>query len=397
MASAVADPRLALAVRERERDERGAEVVHSDRLAHLAALEQLGPLHAGKRQVSAHRVGHVPLGQRRAGVVAEHQGVVGPVALSPRLERAHHAGVESPRARVVGFVLVQPDRPVFEVEILPAERERFAQSHPLAPEHPVQHAERERHVGAAEQRAIFRRVDVRERLGQLHARQEPAGQWVRVDDARRVDRHRQQAVDGLRNVAPRRRRHALGQSAHDALRVVHPERGQGQPLHVRVHVGLEPRRVLVGARLALHVVGPALVQLTAGPLLAELPDGDRRALGRLLALRLLRQRKPVLRDERARVLLGAGPVVGCDCGAWDARLSPRPGRELVDHDPLRRAALVGPLRESPLRLGVASLGHCPGPFSARLSMWRSNVTICACTATTTESRSQSSSFATLVR
>src|SRR5687767_12130869 len=74
---------------------------------------------------------------------------------APRAQRTRDAGIERPRARVVGLVLVEPNRAALEIEIAPRESLDFALPHPFAREEAVEHAMRKRHLRAREQQRVF--------------------------------------------------------------------------------------------------------------------------------------------------------------------------------------------------------------------------------------------------
>ncbi|HVW29980.1 MAG TPA: hypothetical protein VHC69_31675 [Polyangiaceae bacterium] len=101
----------------------------------------------------------------------------------PGFERLRDALGESPPARVVGFVLVEADGLVIEVEVAPLQRGRFPSPHPFAVKEPVEHAVRERHLLAREQRAVLLRIQDRESLLRPDLRKPAAWQWVAVDVA----------------------------------------------------------------------------------------------------------------------------------------------------------------------------------------------------------------------
>src|SRR3954471_1309909 len=65
--------------------------------------------------------------------------------LPTSFQRAHDAGIERPRSRVVTLVFVQHDRAVFQVDVTPAELNRFRRAHALASEEAPQQAVRERY------------------------------------------------------------------------------------------------------------------------------------------------------------------------------------------------------------------------------------------------------------
>jgi hypothetical protein len=121
VAGPVADPRLRLVERERDGDERGAEVVRPDGLADLAPLEKLLTGHPDAAEVRPEMCGQV-LHVDRHAVVGEH--VVGRLRarlpLLPTGEGLHDVRAQIPVPRVVGLVQVEDDPSPLKVDGAPA-------------------------------------------------------------------------------------------------------------------------------------------------------------------------------------------------------------------------------------------------------------------------------------
>ncbi len=273
-------------------------------------------------------------------VFVDEQGLVAaelaPERLLPKhdrgAQRAHDAGIERPRARVVGLVLVQLDRSTVEVHVVQVERRRFGVgAAPFAVEEAVEEAPAQRRPRVAEQLPILVGVEVRLRLRRASRRQETARERIRRDEAQREDRERADAVDEQSVSAPgggllvRKR-------AHDALGVVQREAPERPVPNERVDVPLEDLAVVVSVLLRLHVVRVQARKLARRPALAHVAERDR--------LRRVREGASLARAhrvDRAADLVEVLPFCGF------ARAEQEGPRDVDGH--AHTAELLGEVRE----------------------------------------------------
>ncbi len=133
-------------------------------------------------------------------------------------------------------------------------------------ETPVQ-APGQRDRGRREEAQIFAGMDAPLRLACPELREEPLRERVRRDEPEREDRHPQQAVEELRDVAPRRRRALRGDRAHHPLRVVQRERFDRDVRDLGVDVQLQAPLVVRRRTLLPDVIGVKPGELAGGPAL----------------------------------------------------------------------------------------------------------------------------------
>jgi hypothetical protein len=274
----ILDPSLALARRERQRDERGARVVQPDAPSGVVALVQLGAFDSRALKLGAKAAGHVR-GQDALAVDIHEQRIVRPKLVAERLlperdrrpERTRDVGPERPRAGVVGLVLVQLDRSAVEVGVGDVEADRLTRAASLAVEEAVEETQRERHVGASEELLVLVGVEVRLRFLGPVLRQEAPRQRVVGAEPKREHPEREHAVQEQREAAPRGGL-LVRQRAHDALGVVQREALDRDAFEERVDVALESPAIEVGALLDLHVVGVEAREVARGPALADISE-----------------------------------------------------------------------------------------------------------------------------
>lgn len=144
MPCAIPDPCLRRAVGQVHSHEDAAEIVHADRLSHVAAFEELGPIDTGELQVSAEPFGHVLHVHVRAAMIQEEARPRRRVASqgAPRLQRPHHVSPEAPRAWHRCLICVEAHSAAIEIHIGEGEPRGLARPHPLASEKPVEDPER---------------------------------------------------------------------------------------------------------------------------------------------------------------------------------------------------------------------------------------------------------------
>ncbi|HEY4119835.1 MAG TPA: hypothetical protein VGM56_18335 [Byssovorax sp.] len=208
MARSVLNPRLRLPVGERERDERGPQVVDADAATLRRGLEERRALHARELETGAEPFGLLVRVERLAVLVDEDAAARrhGAPGLLPGAQGSRRAGRQRPRPRVVGLVAVERYGAAREVEIAPRQRRRLSRPHPFAREEAVEHPQRKRYRCARQKNAVLVRVEVGERLRRPDRGQEAAGQRVGGETAQREHRERKHAVKQLRDVTPRRGR-----------------------------------------------------------------------------------------------------------------------------------------------------------------------------------------------
>ncbi|MGA3124572.1 MAG: hypothetical protein ABSF69_27775 [Polyangiaceae bacterium] len=358
----VADPRLGLARRERDRDERGAQVVRPQALPALGALVQLRTAHPDPPEVTAQLLGQV-LDVHGHALFGKHVVARLRVRLAhvlPTAQRLDRIGPQVPVARIIGLVFVQVDAAPFEIHFAPPQPRHLVGAHALAHQEAIRKTPQDRNVvlvgldrSAGEKARVLVREEALLGLGVAHARQPAAGDRASGDPLSRVDGQPHDPRDDLRDVASGRRRKTPRQAGHDRFRML--EREVGQTNVFRDGQDVEPQKLAVAVRgpLLLDVIGVLLVQGSVRPLFGE--DLERRRHGGRRACRRPRgdgfggvasRPQSLVRSRLARDLQQLGDLLraGCAPQALGEIRQQGPallGRRLVARRDRKRAPALG--------------------------------------------------------
>ena len=163
MTRSVRNPRFCLAGGERERDERGAEIVRANRRELVGIREQLASLHFGELQMCSKIVSETILVRQFAVLVTEHESTLRCLGLFlPRGKSVENTAIECARSEVVRFVFLDTHGAALQVDLLPGQGESLTRAHALACEKSVEHAATQWNGAVCQQLPILGWIQIRE-------------------------------------------------------------------------------------------------------------------------------------------------------------------------------------------------------------------------------------------